>query len=86
VETGAHRELLEETGLTAELTLVGVVQRAGRDGETVRFHVFTGTTDASQEDVVCGEGEAMVFLPRDELNTRPASRAARQILALALGQ
>jgi 8-oxo-dGTP diphosphatase len=85
VATGAHRELLEETGLTADLTLVGVVERAGRDGETVRFHVFTGTTDATQDDVVCGEGDAMVFTGREELAARRMSRAAREVLALVLG-
>ena len=63
IEDGARRELFEETGLTATLTLLGVVERPGRTGETVRFHVFTGTTDASQDDVVLGEGQAMKSTP-----------------------
>jgi 8-oxo-dGTP pyrophosphatase MutT (NUDIX family) len=85
IETGAHRELLEETGLTADLVLIGVLDRPGRNGETVRFHIFTGITDATQDDVVCGEGEAMVFLTRDEIASRPTSRNAEAILPIALG-
>ncbi|MET3426660.1 hypothetical protein BJ973_005872 [Actinoplanes tereljensis] len=34
---------------------------------TVTVHVFHGTTDAQQQDVVVGEGRAMVFVPRDEV-------------------
>ena len=52
----AHRELLEETGLTAVLELDRVVEQVDADGAGVRFHVFTGRTDAGQEDVVLGEG------------------------------
>ncbi|HEY1177676.1 MAG TPA: NUDIX hydrolase [Phytomonospora sp.] len=68
--TAAHRELLEETGLTAGLTFRRVLDQALADGRTVRMHVFEGDTDARQEDVVLGEGLAMEFLTRDEMRTK----------------
>lgn len=66
----AHRELLEETGLTAVLELDRVVEHDGAGGTGVRFHVFTGRTDARQEDVILGEGQAMRFLTRAEITTK----------------
>jgi 8-oxo-dGTP diphosphatase len=68
--TAALRELLEETGLTAVLEVDRVVEQVGADGAGVRFHVFTGCTDACQEDVVLGEGQAMLFLTPDEIATK----------------
>jgi 8-oxo-dGTP pyrophosphatase MutT (NUDIX family) len=68
--TAAHRELLEETGLTAVLELDRVVEQVGTDGAGVRFHVFTGRTDAAQDDVVLGEGQAMRFLTPEQVATK----------------
>ncbi len=65
----ARRELLEETGLTAALESRGVVDQTRADGTVVRFYVFSGCTDASQEDVVMGEGLAMRFLTPTEIGT-----------------
>lgn len=68
--SAAHRELFEETGLTADLEFDRVEDQVGADGSVVRFHVFTGSTDASQDDVVLGEGLAMLFLTIDEIATK----------------
>ncbi|WP_026212568.1 NUDIX domain-containing protein [Longispora albida] len=76
----AHRELLEETGLTATLELRRVLEQAGADGNGVRFHVFEGSTDARQEDVVLGEGLAMRFLTREEMSTRELASNAWALL------
>ncbi|WP_144126394.1 NUDIX domain-containing protein [Catellatospora sichuanensis] len=57
----AHRELFEETGLrVAELTLFweGPMPQSPLYG-----YLFHGRTTARQEDVVLGEGRAMVFVP-----------------------
>jgi len=74
----ARRELLEETGLTAgalSLFWHGVHS----DGE-VESYVYCGRTDARQQDVVLGEGLAMVFLPADQVLALDLSRFARPLL------
>ena len=44
-------------------------------------HYFLGTTRARQEDVVLGEGAAMVFVPGDEvLNGRPWTPGTVEVL------
>lgn len=61
----AHRELLEETGLKVdELSLFwqGLAPSAKFPGAVGEFSIFYAATDASDEDVVCGEGAAMRFV------------------------
>jgi 8-oxo-dGTP pyrophosphatase MutT (NUDIX family) len=78
-----RREVLEETGLVA-----GVLQpvwsgpRPYEEGfpHTVTVHAFCGPTDARQEDVVLGEGQAMVFVPRDEILDRDLGITVAHIL------
>ncbi|MFG2109548.1 NUDIX hydrolase [Micromonospora chersina] len=82
-EEAARRELLEETGLTAgELRPLWTGPRPYEEGfpHTVTVHVFHGTTGARQEDVVCGEGRAMVFVPRDEVLDRELAVSAAFVL------
>lgn len=80
--TAADRELLEETGLTAVLKLDRVVEQVDADGAGVRFHVFTGRTDACQEDVILGEGLAMRFLTPDEIATKELVSNAHMFFGL----
>jgi 8-oxo-dGTP pyrophosphatase MutT (NUDIX family) len=78
----AHRELLEETGLTAVLVPDRVVEQVGADGAGVRFHVFAGSTDACQEDVILGEGLAMLFLAPEEIATKELVSNAHMLMSL----
>lgn len=68
-EQAARREVREETGLDAGAIEQYTVQTrpsvTTADGE-VEMHVFYGPTDATQADVVLGEGQAMVFLTPGE--------------------
>lgn len=86
-QEAARRELLEETGLTAgELHLLWSGPRPYEEGfpHTVTVHVFRGATDARQQDVVLGEGRAMVFVPRDEVLDRELAVSSALVLPLYL--
>jgi 8-oxo-dGTP pyrophosphatase MutT (NUDIX family) len=86
-EEAARRELLEETGLTAgelELFWRGPRPREAGFTHTVTVHVYRGDTRARQEDVVLGEGRAMVFVPRGELLGRDLAITSAFILPLYL--
>lgn len=88
-EQAARRELLEETGLTAgDLHLLWSGPRPYEEGfpHTVTVHVFRGDTDARQEDVVLGEGQAMVFVPRDEVLDRELAVSAAKVLPMHLAE
>jgi 8-oxo-dGTP diphosphatase len=86
-EQAARRELLEEAGLTVgELYPLWSGPRPYEAGfpHTVTVHVFRGTTAARQEDVVLGEGRAMVFVPRDEVLDRELAVSSALVLSLHL--
>ena len=86
-ERAAHRELLEEAGLKAgELREFWSGPRPYETGfpHTVTVHVFRGTTDARQQDVVLGEGRAMVFVPREKALDRDLAVTTAVILPLYL--
>jgi 8-oxo-dGTP diphosphatase len=79
----AHRELAEETGLeVAELTPYGVYSRPSvtNAAATVEIHAYCGATDATQDDVVLGEGQAMVFLTPEEAVDRDLGITAEILL------
>ncbi|MEU4473328.1 NUDIX domain-containing protein [Micromonospora sp. NPDC023888] len=79
-EQAAERELWEETGLRPDGPLRPIAVQArpelGRE-----MHYFLGLTRARQEDVVLGEGAAMVFVPGDEvLNGRQWTPGTQEVL------
>lgn len=76
----AHRELFEETGLRTALELVRSLD-GGRIGHPDRaYHLFRGTIEASDSDVVLGEGQAMRFLAMDRIGTLELTRITRAVL------
>lgn len=86
VEAAVHRELAEETGLlagpghrTGALTLWRdfTVHESGDP-----MWVFAGTTTATDEDVVCGEGRQIVFVEPSVVPTLPLSQAAAVVVPL----
>ncbi|SCL35142.1 ADP-ribose pyrophosphatase YjhB, NUDIX family [Micromonospora nigra] len=80
-EDTAVRELREETGLPAPVGLRLLVRQELPEQRRVK-HYFCAATRARQEDVVLGEGAAMLFLPGDEvLDGRPLTPGTREVLA-----
>jgi 8-oxo-dGTP diphosphatase len=82
-QAAVRREVLEETGLVAgALQPLWSGQRPYEEGfpHTVTVHAFYGPTDARQEDVVLGEGQAMVFIPRDKILDRDLAITTAHIL------
>ncbi|MET7669520.1 NUDIX hydrolase [Micromonospora luteifusca] len=79
-EQAAERELWEETGLRADGPLRPIAVQPHPELGRVK-HYFLGSTRARQEDVVLGEGAAMVFVPGDEvLNGRPWTPGTVEVL------
>ncbi|MFF5180879.1 NUDIX domain-containing protein [Micromonospora sp. NPDC000316] len=79
-QQAAERELWEETGLRADGPLRPLaVQSMSELG--LEVHYFVGSTDARQEDVVLGEGAAMVFVPGEQvLDGRPYTPGTVEVL------
>jgi len=83
----ARRELWEETALRVDdLTPLGVFYRPSvfDNGNEVEIHAYCGCTDATQDDVVVGEGQAMVFVTVEEAHARDLGVTAELILPVFL--
>jgi 8-oxo-dGTP diphosphatase len=64
-EPAAYRELAEETGLALPRGTLQLWRDADftyPDGHHGRYHVYAALVDASDEDVVVGEGRQIVFV------------------------
>jgi 8-oxo-dGTP pyrophosphatase MutT (NUDIX family) len=80
IEQAAERELLEETGLRPDVPLRLFETQEIPQIDLVK-HYFCGPTSAEQQDVVLGEGAAMVFTEVDELfDGRPYTPGTREVL------
>lgn len=83
-EEAARRELLEETGLTigGDLTLYwsGLRPSTSAVHGQVEWYLYCAPTDALQEDVVLGEGDAMEFIAPEAALALDLALAARALL------
>lgn len=88
-EPAAHRELAEETGLTAGADQPTPSLRLWRTflvhDEADPMAVFVGATTATDADVVCGEGRQIVFVDPRHVPDLPLSEAAAIVVPLFLG-
>lgn len=81
--TAANRELLEETGLKVKdlrLFWQGLAPSAKFPGAVGEFSVFYASTDATDEDVACGEGAAMRFVAGTDVRVLEFGRAYGEIV------
>jgi 8-oxo-dGTP diphosphatase len=79
----ARRELREETGLAISgLThfWTGTRPSVSNRSGLVEIHAFCGSTDAADDDIVLGEGQAVMFLPPDEALRRDLGVTAQLLL------
>jgi 8-oxo-dGTP pyrophosphatase MutT (NUDIX family) len=87
-EVAARRELLEETGLRVAGPLAlfweGLRPSTSRPETFVEWHVYCARTAARQEEVVLGEGAAMVFTPPEEARRLDLSASASFFVPLFL--
>ncbi len=77
-EQAAYREVQEETGLmiTAPLTLFMRFPWTSTEGQRLLWYVFYAPTEAREEDLVLGEGQALRFVPAEDiprLNQHPTA-------------
>jgi 8-oxo-dGTP diphosphatase len=71
-DTAVHRELLEETGIATgpdDLILWQEAEFAYSDGYTGSYRVYAGRVDLTDDDIVVGEGRAIVFVDPAELGS-----------------
>ena len=64
-DTAVHRELLEETGIVTgpgELVLWQQAEFRYSDGHQSSYRVYAGRVDLTDDDIVLGEGRAIVFV------------------------
>jgi 8-oxo-dGTP diphosphatase len=78
-EEAAVRELWEETRLRPEAPLRLFVRQDLPDQDRVKNY-FYGVTSAVQDDVVLGEGAAMLFIPAAEVLDRPFTPGSAEII------
>ena len=67
-EAAVHRELLEETGIATapgDLELWQDAEFAYSDGHRSHYQVYAGQVDLTDDDIVLGEGRAIVFVDPD---------------------
>lgn len=64
-DTAVHREILEETGIVttaADLVLWRETEFTYSDGHHGSYRVYAGQVDLIDDDIVLGEGQAIVFV------------------------
>lgn len=79
VQAAAERELWEESGLRADSGLRLFARQKLSDPPRLKSY-FYGFTRATQDDVILGEGAAMVFVPADKVLAREFTPGTVQMI------
>ena len=86
-DKAAHRELLEETGVVAgpgELVLWQEAEFAYSDGHDGSYRLYAGQLDLTDDDIVLGEGRAIVFVDPAELGSLDLAESCAHFVPLFL--
>src|SRR5205085_1859110 len=87
-DTAVHRELLEETAVVTEpgvLRLWRSEDFTYSDGHHNHYEVYAGLVDLTDEDIVVGEGRAIVFVDPAESRHLDLAESTAHFLPLFLG-
>jgi 8-oxo-dGTP pyrophosphatase MutT (NUDIX family) len=82
-DTAAHRELLEETGVVAgpgDLVLWQEAEFTYSDEHHGLYRVYAGQLDLTDDDIVVGEGRAIVFIDPAELQSLDLAESSAHFL------
>jgi len=86
-EVAMRRELLEETGISAapgELVLWEEAEFAYSDGHRSDYRVYAGRVDLTDDDIVVGEGRAIVFVDPADAESLDKAESCAHFLRLFL--
>lgn len=85
-EQAAHRETWEETGLTITRPLLLFMRfpRPHDKNPRLTWHIFYAATAAGEADLILGEGQALRFVPAEEIPHLDLHPAAATILTAFL--
>ena len=82
-DTAVHREILEETGISTgpgDLVLWQDTEFANADGRQSHYRVYAGLVDLADDDIVLGEGRAIVFVDPAGLETLDMAESCAHFL------
>ena len=86
-DVGMQRELLEETGISTgpgDLVLWQDTEFASTDGRRSHYRVYAGRVDLTDDDIVLGEGRAIVFVDPAEFGNLDLAESSAHFLPLFL--
>ena len=86
-DVAVHRELLEETGISTgpgDLVLWQEAEFEYSDGHRSHYRVYAGLVDLTDDDIVLGEGRAIVFVDPADLGTLDLAESCAHFLPLFL--
>jgi 8-oxo-dGTP diphosphatase len=86
-DEGICREILEETGIeltTDDLTLWQATEFTYSDGHHSDYRVYAGRVDLTDDDIVLGEGRAIVFVDPGETDRLDKAESTVHFLPLFL--
>ena len=86
-DVAIHREILEETGIATgrdDLVLWQEMEFEYSDGHQSSYRVYAGAVDLTDDDIVLGEGRAIVFVDPDETHALDKAESLAHFLPLFL--
>lgn len=79
-DDAVRRELAEETGVRAELALWRAEELTYADGHRSEYRVYAAGVDLTDDDIVLGEGRAIVFVEPDRARGLDLAESAAHFL------